>query len=409
MRTLRSLFARKVQSPVEPAGPALSRAQSLAFVVQHPGNLKDGDWIEPAKARGATVDVLPLERPCRDADGRLTSFVHTPPRPDYDCIVVSRRIDMFEHSWSYAFLDRLNTLLAPGGTIYLARCHNPARQIPDARLAALFGRAPSETGRLYQAFARAPGGLDRPKDAALSTLDAYWPLMDTLIHSRFDARLKDVVRTLGPVKPAERRPESDLYTLLTRESYRNCSALTKSAMLQFVIACALPGRDGLHLVDVGAGTGINAMEMLLNPSGVEFVTLVEINRRCYLPAAAVYDRLGENVRGRLALVGEAGERFAARPADVVFVSGVFSPLAPEKRGDFADNCWANIAPGGILVVLENMKKGAGDRRDNERLTPPQIDALLGRFGPLRYFRADAKAEVTRDEAGQDTVFRVVRK
>lgn len=406
----RRLPGRSTKWPKQPSGQAFERARSIAFVVQHPKHAEAHAWPGAAQERGASVDLLPFNLPHRRADGVVTSFVHTPPRPDYDCIVVDRQIDLFEHSWSYAFLDRLNSLLAKDGAILVPRCTSPARQIPQARLEALFGAAPAERNGLYLTFAKAPGGLHRPPEASLSTLDAYWALMPDLIDSRFEDRLGSVVRSLGiepPRKPKEGR--IDLFEALRRQGYRTCSACTKAAMMQFILAQYFPGRRDLHLADVGAGTGLNSLEMLLNPSGVSFVTMVEINASYYWPIAAAYDRLGDAVRGKVALIGVPGQNFAARPADAAMVCAVFSTIPRDKREAFARNIWDNLAPGGILTVLENMHTGRGEQNDENRTTPSEIDALLGRLGQIRYFAPDAKEELPYGKVGNLTVFRVVRK
>lgn len=394
----------------QPSGSALDRARSIAFVVQHPDHAKRHTWPDAAQKRGASVDLLPFSLPHRRSDGEVTSFVYTPPRAEYDCIVVDRHIDLFEHSWSYAFLDRLNSLLAKDGAILVPFCTEPARQIPNARLEALFGRAPVENDKFHQTFAKAPNGLHRPPEASLSTLDAYWALMPNLIQSRFDNRLEGVVRALGVARPRKpRETRVDLFEALRRQGYRACSACTKAAMMQFILAQYFPGRRDLHLADVGAGTGLNSLEMLLNPSGVSFVTMVEINSSYHWPIAAAYDWLGDAVRGKVALVGEPGQSFAARPADAAMVCAVFSTLPRDVREAFARNSWDNLAPGGILAVLENMHTGRGEANDENRFTPPEIDALLGRFGPIRCFAADAKKELPAAEVGNLSVFRVVQK
>jgi hypothetical protein len=389
---------------------ALDGAGTIADVVLHPDNVKHQPWLAGVKARGASVDLLPIAHPSKDAQGRISSFAYEPPRPEYDRIVVSRHIHLFEHSWSYAFLDRLNGLLAKDGRIVVPRCRRPEHQISDARLAQLFGSAPRPAGRNYQTFAKAPGGLARPPEASYSILDAYWPLMRNLIDNEFDPRLKEVIHALGVAQPGSRTGMTlDLMTSLQSQSYRTNSASTKSAIMQYIMAQCLPGRGGLHLIDVGAGTGLNSFEILLNPAGVSSLTLVEINRGNYWPIALMYEALGERIRGKVRLVDKPGQDFSAHPADAAMVCGVYSMLPREARDDFTANVWANVAPGGIFAVLENMRSGDGSRYDEVRATPPELDASMARFGPIRYFLADAMQELRPEEVGNLSVFRVLQK
>lgn len=410
---VRNLLLRE-KRPNEPSGRALRRARSIAFIVSSPAEARGQEWIGEASARGATVDILPMFQPYRRDDGKAMSFVFTPPRDAYDCIVVNRSIELFEHSWSYAFLDRLNTLLAPGGAIFVPRCLDITRQMPDATLKTLFGRGPRASTKRYLVFAKAAGGLHRPATAALSTLDAYWPLMDALIHGKFDDRLAGIIRSLGVDHIDERRkPDAGKFLdLLQSQSYRTSSAATKSAIVQFIAGTYFPGRRDLRLADLGAGTGLNSLELLLNPSGVAHLTLVEPRRDYHWDIAAVYDRLGESVRGKVALVGERVETYAGTPVDIAMVCGVFSILLPEQREPFVQSAWSNVAPGGILAVLENMRDAdpvRGGAYNSTRFSPPEIDAFLGRMGGLRYFLSDAAKELPFAEVGNRTVFRVVQK
>lgn len=413
LRRLLKRFSAPEKNSTDPSGRALARAKTIAFVCPSAADADGPEWIAKAKARGAEVDALPLFQPHRRADGKILSFVAPPPRPAYDCIVVSHRLALFEHSWSYAFLDRLNSLLANKGSLLIQRCDDPARQITGARLETLFGRAPRGAARRYLTFAKAAKGLNRPAGAALSTLDAYWPLMEALRDGVFDNTLADTVLALGANR-ARKRPanSADALALLNRQSYRTCSVRNKAAMVQYLASLYFPGRADLHVVDLGAGTGLNSMELLLNESGVARVTLVEPHRSYHWDIAAVYDHLGARLKGKVALAPVAVERYRGAPADIAMICGVFSVLERETREPFLKSAWANLAPGGILAVLENMRLDdavRGGRFNDQRFVPEEIDASLDRLGAIRYFRGDAMKEIAHEQAGNATVWRVVRK
>src|SRR6185312_3289466 len=343
-RKLRDLSAQRA---IDPLTAALETARRIAFVGRTYADAKGAVWIAAAQARGASVDVLPMMQPHRREDGRVMSFLNDPPQDAYDCIVVHHRMTLFEHSWSYAFLDRLNAMLAEGGTVLVP---SGAEQMPRARLEQLFGAAPIHAGTHYLTFAKARGGLSRPPEAAVSTLDAYWALSDTLLQDKFDPRLADVVRELGMRRVAA--PPHDKYDPVARlqsQSYRTCSARTKSAVVQHILAQYFPGRADLHLIDLGAGTGFNSFELLLNPSGVNAVTMAELNYHYHWAIAAVYDWLGERVRGKVALAGGPAQDYRGPPADAAFISGVLSIVGEENRGPLLASAWENLAPGGVVI------------------------------------------------------------
>jgi len=149
------------------------------------------------------VDILSLGMPVRHSDGRIVSFVAPAPQENYDCVLISDRIELFEHSWTYAFLDRCNTLARPGGAIILPACRDSTSNSPHGTSHALFGSGPEETSRTYLTFRKVPNCLNRPSGARHSTLDAYWPLMETLIYSRFDPSIGKTISALG-VEPQPR-------------------------------------------------------------------------------------------------------------------------------------------------------------------------------------------------------------
>lgn len=397
----------------KPPHSALGRAHAIAFIVTSPSDGQRRPWIDEAAARGAEIDLLPVFQAYRRGDGKIMSFLMPPPREEYDCIVVSRSIDLFDHSWSYAFLERLNSLLSREGTILVPKASDAARLIPDKRLIELFGHAPHEKGRRYLGFSKAQGGLHRPADAAHSTLDAYWPLHENLIHGRFDESLSDTILALGAERADKRKPYTsrDTVDLLQSQTYRTCSASTKAAMTGYLASVYFPDRHDLHLADLGAGTGLNSLELLLGASRVSKVTLVEPNRAYHWDIAAVYDHFRDRLRGKVVLVDKPVEAYRGVPVDIGLVCGVFSMLPQEIREPFALGAWSNIAPGGVLAVLENMRTpGASDYRYNaQRFIPSEIDAMLGRFGPIRYFENDAMREVRPADVGNRTVFRVIRK
>ena len=182
----------KPPPPERAHGPLLDAgARSIAFVVNAASDAKGQAWIEAAKARGAEIDMLPLFRPFRREDGRAMSVLLAPPREAYDAVVVNRTIDLFEHSWTYAFLDRPNGFLGENGVIFIPRRKDPARRISNARLRALFGRAPRQRDYALPRLPprawrhRASGGRGGP------ALDAHFPIRDDLVRSsRFEPRLR---------------------------------------------------------------------------------------------------------------------------------------------------------------------------------------------------------------------------
>jgi SAM-dependent methyltransferase len=423
MRSLYSLLQRLARplrravlqpKPNEPSGALLESARSIAFLVNTASDADGEAWIEAAKGRGAQIDMLPLFKPYRREDERTMSFLLPPPRRNYDCVVVHRSVAMFEHSWTYALLDRLNGFLGDSGVIFVPRRAHPTRHVSDARLEEMFGQKPVHATKRFLAFGKTQAGLKRPAGADYSALDAYFPVRDALLHGRFDPALASTIRALGAsrAEPHSAYRADGFLTQLKSQCYRTCSASAKAPLVEYLAAQYFPGRSDLRVVDLGAGTGLNSMELLLNPSGVAHVTLVEPNWPYHWDIAQMYEQLGERVRGKVALAGEGVEAYRGTPVEIGMVCGVFSILPHELREPFMQGAWANVAPGGILAVLENMRDSdpvRGGKFNATRFTPPEIDAMLGRFGPIRYFKSTAMEEAAPADVGMRAVFRVVQK
>jgi hypothetical protein len=408
IRSLRRIVPALRRRWSRPPRSLLEGAKSIAFITTNRADRQAKRWSEDAAKFGAAVDVIPTVQPYRRGDGRIMSILAPPPREAYDRVIVGGAVDLFDHSWTYAFLDRLNSLLDERGTILIA-----PRLISRERLTELFGNAPQARPHDLLAFGKARGGMRRPKDAAHSTLDAYWPLRDTLQRGAFDESLAKTIRALGIEHVEKRKPNSGRDALEQEQSqcYRTTSACTKTPMVRWLAQLHFPERRDLHLADLGCGTGMNTLELMLSPSHVKTLTLVEPHSGYHWDIAAMYERIADHLLGPVSLVGEQVQTYRGRPADIGLVCAVLAVMPRAERDAFAEGAWANIAPGGVLVVLENMRREAakGDRNNEERYTPDEIDAVLGRFGPIHYFQNDAMAELTRAEAGDRTVFRVIRK
>lgn len=388
-------------------------ARSIAFVAGAPQHANTQRWIRSAENLGVSVDILSLGEPSRRVDGRPTSFIAAPTSV-YDCVVVHEGVELFEHSWSYAFLDRLNAFTSDGGTILVPKGDWPGFGISATRLMGLFGGKPEKDTSSHLTFRKVPGPLERPSNAQHSTLDAYWPLMDTLTYGQFNPRLANTIRALG-ITRVERPPrevDADYASVVHKQAYRTCSVRTKAALTEYIVSVYFSGRSGLRMADLGAGTGLNSLELLLNPGQISSVTLVEPRRGYHWHIAALVEEVRALLRGPVFLVDQKVEEFTGPENDIGLVCGVLVMVPEDRRQRFIASAWNNLAPGGILIVLENMRSStaaANDRYNSQRCTPSEIDSLLRGFAPIRYFMSSAKRELPFRQVGNDTVFRVIQK
>jgi hypothetical protein len=71
-----------------------------------------------------------------------------------------------------------------------------------------------------------------------------------------------------------------------------------------------------------------------------------------------------------------------------------------------DRAWDALAPGGVLIVHENIKNPSYTRDFDKMLTVEEIEALLGNYGSIERYLATAIARVSREAAEARSVFRV---
>lgn len=126
----------------------------------------------------------------------------------------------------------------------------------------------------------------------------------------------------------------------------------------------------------------------------------------------MYDRARQHLHGRLSIVAQTVEEYSGAGIDIGLVCGVLVMVPRENRERFVANAWQNLRPGGILMVLENMRApedATAGKFNAQRCTPAEIDALLGRLAPVRYFMSTAKRELRFKQVGDQPVFRVIQK
>jgi phospholipid N-methyltransferase len=238
--------------------------------------------------------------------------------------------------------------------------------------------------------------------------------MDVLTYGRFDPKLADTVRTLGVSSPAPApgQTETDFDSLVHSQAYRTCSVRTKAAIAEHIVSVYFPGGGDLRMADLGAGTGLNSLELLLNPGAVSTLTVVEPRNGYHWHIAAVFEQVRAQLHGRVFLLDQKGEELDAPENDIAMICGVLVMVPNDLREKFVLSAWNNLAPGGLLMALENMQcsdLAAGGRYNAQRCTPHEIDTLLGRLAPIRYFMSTAKRELCFNEVRNQTVFRVIQK
>lgn len=193
-------------------------------------------------------------------------------------------------------------------------------------------------------------------------------------------------------------------------SYQLWAASAKVSVLRWILR-ELAVADGVEHVDVGPGPGLVGAELVLDrTTGVNRSTGLELRAigpwtGCRLAGPDLHD-LGERWRFRL---GSASSWRGEGGIGLVTALGSLLYLPRSEGIDLLDRMWDLLAPGGLLVVHENIRHPRYVVDHDVMFVRAELDAMLERFGEVQRFAATACRRLTAVEAGDKTVFRVMVK
>jgi SAM-dependent methyltransferase len=320
----------------------------------------------------------------------------------FDSVQMDHTFQLMPCEWSRALLRRLLERTAPAGTVRI-----PLRAIPGSRkprdaaegwIGSLFhGHAAVEAERDALVVTRGSGpGMGRAASTLEWFMDRWKPALDIAVDGR-------MAESPGLDPRDERiKQASALGYYIGGLSYK--------APLLAHIARDLGLRGQLRTVDMGAGYGLLAAELLLDPGlGVELATATDISPLNESLAALLREGLGEaSGKFRFARCPAQDHRFDEQ-VDLVSYVGSLLYVPREQLRTCLDRAWEALRPGGILVVHENIRDPKYVRDFKYMFTVEEIDAELGRYGEIRRFASNRECELSRDDAGAKTVFRVLRR
>lgn len=198
---------------------------------------------------------------------------------------------------------------------------------------------------------------------------------------------------------AERRPEFSY--LISGVSY-------KSALLRYILRNQCQ-RDELRLLDVGGGYGALAAELLLDPGlNIAQAIVCDADPTQFF-VSKVLNREISKLASRLHFKLAWTEEIKFPKSDVICFIGSLLYVAAQGRQGVVECAWDSLERGGVLIVHENIKTQSLSNDNDLMFTVDEIDQLLGQFGSVRRYLSTATREVSAEQAGQKTVFRVVQK
>jgi len=405
-----------------------------------------------SKELGSLINLLPKSNarrifsvnscnPCFPVTANETgSLFQRFPTSSIHNIVMSKHVPLFYNNWGRAFLYNLNRSVVGGGTITL-----PYRKNKDLKkkgfwnlreLRNIFGMEISLPARGYATFKKT-----LEFDDVISTYKWFlengqaWALTRVLLsaktheqneeHCRFflkDYMLHGFSWEKHSSQPWRENSGSTAHIGASEEVFTAWSDLTyylggvqyKHAGLANIVSTYFPKSSGLRYLDHGGGTGLLAAEMLFDSSlGIEKAVCCDCDLSWPSFAWATQNLTEfymEQLKGRFFVFPGSYSDFPYNETyHIASYLGSLLYLPREEQKSVLSETWSALEPGGILVVHENIKRASFSRDYACMFTVEELDGLLGQFGIVDRYLSTATMSVTRKQAAQKTVFRVVQK
>ena len=377
------------------------------------------------------------------APGAVGHVLYPCPAGSFDRVAVSPDVCPLHNTWSAALLTQCRRSLKPGGELIMGYYPRAAAEHKGywslKALEAHFGKADRVDERQRRAVFVKDGEITSPPSVLgwffreyARALQVEFEIADWLsaggdVFSHFGAMCRPRKAPLCDVPAGAGELAGGLTAKALQRQFKKLSYYlyglgAKSALMAHIALHYGDRRKALRMVDHGGGPGFLAMELLLDPE-------------CPVTEALNCDPLVYNLfLSRLAFsyfMSDIGQQYSMhpgysqefvyeQPVDIVSFIGSLLYVPKEDLGKTLDAVWEHLAPGGVLVVQENIKaesyrkkEEVGSRKGVQdyglMFTVPELDALLGRYGKIERFLASATAPVNKLLAVSRTVYRVVRK
>ncbi len=335
---------------------------------------------------------------------------------------------LFPNAWNHSFIARILTRLKAGAPLILPLCPpTKAHKLgfwnidwlircfghPDAQL---------DGAVVYHGF-EAP----LPRNSVLTW---YWEMLDRGIGDRaenylsgYQQRIEKFVDSGHVVIPDNTRSiqESQFSEFLAPAvfdqtkfhdyfDYNLNSVGTRAHLVGNLLAPLKKQGEPLRILDGGGGAGFICMELLLSDPDIEQAINVDSSYYNLVPATHALNHFIPQLDHRWQMNMSSMEDFTYDGSyhAVTFMRSLFS-VDRDRARIMLSRVWEALIPGGLLIVLEIIGTGKHATAAGELFSAPSLDCLLQEFGEVEYFHSRAAIYLTKHEAGEKSVFRVVRK
>jgi SAM-dependent methyltransferase len=375
-------------------------------------------------------------------DKEVGSFFHVAERRLFDIVVLARQVPMFDAPCSWALLGRANDLVRPGGQLVFAHSDgnaNPASLSLEKFISRL-GIEPAPL-KLPYVIAR----IENHQIPAASVVGWYIANHLRMLVDDVDvsaSTMSEILQRISDSFAAELLIANDetssrdhLAVALNRktdfEPYRHIGTdfsrriseavgahsylitglLHKAPIMAYVMRTFFRGRRDLVYLDAGGAFGALAAELLIDESsGIARALVRDIASQNLALIRNLYVGLYSQLRGRLQFSLGPIETFPFNAGyDVVSFIGSLLYVRKDALEETLQRAWAGLNEGGALVVHENIRNPSYVIDFDKMFSAQDLDTLLSTFGSVEYVSGQTMQRITRSQAGDLAVFRVVRK
>ncbi len=346
----------------------------------------------------------------------------------FDEIAVAPGLRLFPNNWGKAFLAHVQRLLSQSGELHVP--YTPGKSEDDWTLTELQeffqqqGKVDQENH--YVSFSAAPTSPKVPSvlswyydHYARTTLNKVEvepteQLPSTLLTELSSFLLPGNEKWFAPDATASSEESISVPAFLESTSdsfdYLLHGPSYKNAILSHILRQNFDSSQPLAILDHGGGPGFLCVDLLLEHEQIQRAVNCDINPGNLWLLRRLCQYYQQELQGRFFIdINPAQDHHFDQKYDMVSYVGSLLYVPREHTQTVLDRAWEALNPGGILVIHENVRHPSFERDYQKMFTTDEIDEYLQRYGAIRYYLSTRAREVTREQAGVKTVFRVVRK
>jgi len=322
----------------------------------------------------------------------------------FDVVVIDHSFNLIDSEWSKVFVKHAHSMLTQSGKFLLPKTISSKLAWRDALQSC---SSEVRSNGKFESFEK-KSNLELEASSVLS-----WYVknsFETLLLASNEQNQRHLESTEKDGTTIIESVRYNLIQQLNALGYFIGGLSYKAPIIKHIIASECENRNNLNLIDMGAGYGLLAAEMLIDPSlNMENVVATDISSLNRKLANFLKSGLASKKKLFHFVEQPAQEYLFEKEYDVVMFVGSLLYVPKEQLKETIERAWAAVKDGGILIVHENIKHEKYSRDFDMMFTTNDIEKLLQEFGEITRYSSLKPVKVTKLVMADKTLFRVVKK